>query len=72
MPVWTVRIPDGDDELVEAAMMVTESGALVAFSGEGDMLNAWAPGQWRTVRCDEHEHERPHGRSTVLVGVPRG
>jgi hypothetical protein len=72
MPVWTVQVPSGEDERVEAAMMVTESGALAAFSDEGDLLSAWAPGQWRTARCQTPEDERPRGRSKVLVGVPSG
>src|SRR3712207_7649184 len=41
------------DERVEAWMLATESGALIAFSEEGLVLRAWAPGQWRTVRALE-------------------
>jgi muconolactone delta-isomerase len=68
MPVWTVQLPDGEDEQVEAGMLATESGTLVALSDEGSLLSAWAPGQWRTVRCQAAE--RPRGRVEVLVGVP--
>ena len=37
------------DERIEADLLTTEGGALLALSDEGLMLRAWAPGQWRTV-----------------------
>src|SRR3954453_4270308 len=40
MPVWKVQIAGGEDETVEAGMLVTESGALVAMSGECSILRA--------------------------------
>ena len=53
MPAWTVQVTQDQDERVEAGMLATESGALIAFSEEGLVLRAWAPGQWRTVRALE-------------------
>ena len=50
MPIWTVTSTGGGDEQVEAGMLATESGALVALSLEGLILRAWAPSQWLTVR----------------------
>ena len=75
MPVWTVGIPGGDDETVEAGLLATEFGTLVALSEEGTLLRAWAPGHWRTVRhvgvpCP-HPSPRLNGEDTVLVGLPR-
>jgi hypothetical protein len=75
MPVWTVRTVGGEDERVEAGLLATECGALVALSDEGTMVAAWAPGEWRTVRhvsgtfpvggFDREEDD-------VLVGLRRG
>ena len=50
MPVWAIQSTGGGEERVEAGMLATESGALVALSVEGLILRAWAPGQWSTVR----------------------
>jgi photosystem II stability/assembly factor-like uncharacterized protein len=76
MPVWTVQIAGGDDERVEAELLATESGALVALSEEGLLLRAWAPGQWRTVRhvhgVDAAPADTVNGREKFLVGLPRG
>ena len=76
MSVWTVQIAAGDDELVEAGMLATESGALVALSEEGLMVRAWAPGEWRTVRghhgADGLAAGRADGKTKVLIGLPRG
>src|SRR3954452_6844144 len=75
MPVWTVQIAGGEDETVEAGMLVTESGALVAMSEECSILRAWAPGQWRTVRQVDSVGTFPTGNGktseNVLVGIPR-
>lgn len=51
MPVWSVEIAGGNDEVVEAGLLATEGGALVALSPEGLVVRAWAPGHWETVRC---------------------
>src|SRR3954464_5879483 len=61
MPVWTVQIAGGEDETVEAGMLVTESGALVAMSEECSILRAWAPGQWRTARQGDRGGRLPAG-----------
>ena len=50
MPIWTVQITDGEDEKIEAGLLATEGGALVALSEDGLLTRAWGPGQWRTVR----------------------
>ncbi|MGR6963316.1 hypothetical protein ACU610_02495 [Geodermatophilus sp. URMC 61] len=74
MPAWTVQVAEDQDEQVEAGILVTEGGALIAFSEEGLVLRAWAPGQWRTVR---HLEPAPvfrggaHSRD-VLTWLPRG
>ncbi len=71
MPVWSVQIMDGEDEWVEAGLLATESGVLVALSDEGLVVRAWAPGEWRTVRqVDVEPHPRAR-RDNVLVGLPR-
>lgn len=51
MPVWSVQMAGGDDETVEAGLLATEGGALVALSPEGLVVRAWAPGRWEAVRC---------------------
>lgn len=51
MPVWSVEIAGGNDEVVEAGLLATEGGALVALSPEGLVVRAWAPGRWEGVRC---------------------
>ena len=77
MPIWTVQVTAGEDEEMEAGLLATESGALVALSDEGLLTRAWAPGQWRTVRqvADAGGH-RPMGRldqeDALLIGLPRG
>jgi hypothetical protein len=74
MPVWTVEVAGGEDQRVEAGMLITESGALIALSQEEALvMRAWAPGQWLTVRQIEGVDARPAGRGSdsVLVGLPR-
>jgi hypothetical protein len=51
MPVWSVQVANGKDQTVEAGMLITESGSLLAMAEDGLLLLAWAPGEWRTVRC---------------------
>jgi hypothetical protein len=57
-------------------MMATDAGALIAFSEEGLVLRAWAPGQWRTVRRLEEAEGLCSGeagaRNDVLSWLPRG
>ncbi len=76
MPVWTVQVAGGEDEQVEAGVLATEGGALVALSEEGLMLRAWAPGQWQTVRHVHGVIPNPagtaNGKDTILIGLPRG
>jgi hypothetical protein len=81
MPLWTVGLTDGEDERVEAEMLATQGGALLALSGDGLMMRAWAPGQWCTVRhltgVEAHPAGRGHGNATpghdaVLVRLPNG
>ena len=75
MPTWTVQIAAGEEVRVEAEILATESGALVALSAEGTLLRASAPGQWRTVRHLDTREPDPAGaaddRDGVLVGFPR-
>jgi hypothetical protein len=74
MPIWTVQVADGEDERVDAELLGTDGGALVALSEEGLMLRAWAPGQWQTVRLltgpDAHPSGCPDRADRVLVGLP--
>ena len=76
MPVWTVQSAGGQDERVEAGLLATEGGALVALTEEGLMLGAWAPGQWQTVwhvsGADPHPKDTANPGDTVLLGLPRG
>ena len=75
MPAWTVQVAEDQDERVEAGMLATESGTLIAFSEEGLVLRAWAPGQWRTVRHLEPAEALRGGAdstSDVLTWMPRG
>ena len=76
MPVWTVQSADGEDEQVQAGLLATEGGTLVALDDEGLMLRAWAPGQWRTVRhvhgVGPHPVGTANGKDNVLTGLPRG
>jgi len=75
MSMWTVGRADGVEEQIEADMLATESGALVAFSEDGLLLRAWAPGQWRTAGhvtgVAAHPAGKSAARSSVLVGIPR-
>ena len=83
MPLWTVQLTDGEDEEVEAGLLATEGGALVALSDDGLMVRAWAPGRWQTVRqvtgADAHPAGRDRGkaghrqgRDAILIDLPRG
>jgi hypothetical protein len=69
MPVWKVQVEGGDDEQVEAGMLLLESGALVAFSAESLVVRAWAPGQWRTVQHITGPHEPPDGNGNEGANV---
>jgi hypothetical protein len=75
MPIWTVQITDGEDEKIEAGLLATESGALVALSEDGLLTRAWAPGQWRTVRqvtgVDAHLASQSNEKDKFLIGLPR-
>ena len=75
MPIWTVQITDGEDERIEAGLLATESGALVALAEDGLLTRAWAPGQWRAVRqvtdVDAHPASRSDVRDVLLIGLPR-
>ncbi|MGK5110854.1 MULTISPECIES: hypothetical protein [unclassified Geodermatophilus] len=71
MPVWTVRTAGGEDERVEAELLATEGGALIALSAEGLMSRAWAPGHWRTVRQLDSQDTHSAGIGNVLAGLPR-
>jgi hypothetical protein len=75
MPMWTVRTADGEDERIEAELLATDGGALVALSEAGLLLSAWAPGQWRRVRHVTGAGAPPAGRADdegrALVGVAR-
>ena len=75
MPIWTVQITDGGDEEIEAGLLATESGALVALTEDGQLTRAWAPGQWRTVRQatggGPHRARRSDESDDLLVGLPR-
>ena len=76
MPLWTIQGTGGDEEWIEAGMLATESGALVALSMDGLMLRAWAPGQWLTVRHVETGTPEPVARRVeepnVVSALPRG
>jgi hypothetical protein len=73
MPVWTVQTVSGEDQRVEAGMLVTESGALIALSPDALVIQAWAPGQWLTVRHVEGAEPHPASafEENVLVGLPQ-
>ena len=75
MPIWTVQITDGKDEKIEAGLLATEGGALVALSEDGLLTRAWAPGQWRTVRqvtgVDAHPASQSNETDKLLIGLPR-
>jgi hypothetical protein len=75
MPIWTVGTTEGQDERIEADLLTTEGGALLALSDEGLLLRAWAPGQWRTVGHvtgrDAHPAGTSSGHGPVVVGLPR-
>ena len=74
MPVWTVRMPGGEDERIAADLLLVESGALMALSEESLLVRAWAPGEWRTVlQIDGAEPgQAAEGQAHALVGLPRG
>ncbi|MGY1605349.1 hypothetical protein [Geodermatophilus sp. SYSU D00815] len=63
---------DGEDERVEAGMLATDGGALLALTDDGLLQQAWAPGQWRTARRVADQDPHPGGGRKVLVGVPVG
>jgi hypothetical protein len=82
MPIWTVSTTQHDDERIEADLLTTEGGALVALSEEGILLRAWAPGEWRTVGHITGVEAHPAGKSqpnggrsqqngSVVIGLPR-
>jgi hypothetical protein len=72
MPTWGVQNGNNNDERVEAGMLATESGTLVAFSEEGLMVQAWAPGQWWTVRQLSGLEAHPAGKGYEIDGVVVG
>ena len=70
--VWLVQAADGAEERIEAGMLATEGGALVALSLEGVLTRAWAPGRWQTVRLLSGMEAHPAGKgndSDVVVGL---
>ncbi|NYJ08565.1 hypothetical protein [Petropleomorpha daqingensis] len=75
MPIWSVQDTQGVDETIEAGLVATEGGALVALTDDGLLLRAWAPGHWRDVRrissapADEDDDSVPG--TGFLVGLPR-
>ncbi len=76
MSIWTVQTVGAHEERIEAAVLGTESGVLVALSEEGLMVRAWAPGQWLSMRLHSGIEAHPAGKGNasqnVLVGLPRG
>ena len=75
MPIWTIQISDGEEKRIEAGLLATESGALVALTDDGLLTRAWAPGQWRTVRQVTEVDVHPVSRvdeEALLIGLPRG
>jgi hypothetical protein len=74
MPIWTVQITEGGDERIEAGLLATESGALIALSEDGLLTRAWAPGQWRTVRqvpgVDAYPASRSNDEDELLIALP--
>jgi hypothetical protein len=74
MSMWTVGRADGVDEKIEADVLTTESGALVALTDDGLLLRAWAPGQWRTAGhvtgVAAHPAGKQGARGPVVVGMP--
>ena len=74
MSMWTVSQADGVEVQVEADVLTTESGALVALADDGLLLRAWAPGQWQTAGHVTGVAAHPTGkagRSPVVVEIPR-
>ena len=70
--VWLVQAADGTEERIEAGMLATEGGALVALSLEGVLTRAWAPGSWQTVRLLSGMEAHPAGQGNdgdVVVGL---
>src|SRR3954468_2216671 len=73
MYVWTVQLAAGEEDRVEAPLVATEGGALVALSEDGHLVQAWAPGHWRTVRRVTGVEAHPAGKANGnLVQLPRG
>jgi hypothetical protein len=77
MPTWTVQDSEGRDETIEAGLVATEGGALVALSDDGLLTRAWAPGHWRGARrigdvsLPDSTDEDDEAGDRVLVGLPR-
>jgi hypothetical protein len=73
MPMWNVQSGNGNDETVEAGLLATEAGTLVALSEEGLLLRAWAPGQWRTVRhlAGGLPLDLTESEDAILIGLPQ-
>jgi hypothetical protein len=74
MPIWSVQDSDGNDETIEAGLVATEGGALVALTDDGLLSRAWAPGRWRDVRriCGAALPDPADGDGDrTLVGLPR-
>ena len=78
MPTWSVQESDGRDEMIEAGLVATEGGALVALTDDGLLSRAWAPGHWRSVRrlCDAGRTEAADEDAGmpaegILLGLPR-
>ena len=73
MPVWSVQMAGGD-ETVEAGLLATEGGALVALSPEGLVVRAWAPGHWEGVTClvglEASEPNVTDDVESVVFGLP--
>ncbi len=70
--VWLVQAADGTEERIEAGMLATEGGVLVALSLEGVLTRAWAPGSWQTVRLLRGMEAHPAGKGNdrdVVVGL---
>ncbi len=71
MPIWTVQTAEGEDETIEAGLVATEGGALVALADDGLLTRAWAPGHWRSVhRVADAGALADAPEETVLYGLP--
>lgn len=69
MPIWTVQDVTGEVETIEAELLATEGGALVALGDDGLLARAWGSGSWRSVRLVDATDIEP--ADPVLVGLPR-